>query len=57
MSATSTWTFLLISAGSISMWIFFAFWRVAGEIAGNAVVEAHTEGQQQIGLLDRVVDP
>ncbi len=31
--------------------------RVAGKVAGDAVVEAHAEGEQQIGLLDRVVDP
>ena len=31
--------------------------RVAGEVAGDAVVEAHAEGEQQVGLLDGVVDP
>ena len=31
--------------------------RVGGEVAGDAVVEAHAEGDQQVGLLDRVVDP
>ncbi len=28
--------------------------RVAGEVAGDAVVEAHPEGEQQIGLLNGV---
>ncbi len=28
--------------------------RVAGEVAGDAVVEAHAEGEQQVGLLDGV---
>ena len=31
--------------------------RVVGEVAGDAVVEAHAEGEQQVGLLDGVVDP
>ena len=31
--------------------------RVAGEVAGDAVVEAHAEGEQEVGLLDGVVDP
>src|ERR1039457_498558 len=31
--------------------------RVAGEVAGDAVVEAHAEGEQQVRLLDGVVDP
>ena len=31
--------------------------RVAGEVAGDAVVEAHPEGEQEVGLLDGVVDP
>ncbi len=30
---------------------------VAGEVAGDAVVEAHAEGEQEVGLLDGVVDP
>src|SRR5947208_1375315 len=31
--------------------------RVAGEIAGDTVVEAHTEGEKEVGLLDSVVYP
>ena len=31
--------------------------RVVGEVAGDAVVEAHAEGEQEVGLLDGVVDP
>ena len=30
---------------------------VVGEVAGDAVVEAHAEGEEQVGLLDGVVDP
>ncbi len=57
MRATSTRTFLLISVGSISMWIFLELGRVLGEVAGDAVVEAHAEGEEEVGLLDGVVDP
>ena len=39
------------------MWIFFALRRVGLQVAGDAIVEAHAEGQQQIGLLNRGVDP
>ena len=31
--------------------------RVGLQIAGDAVVEAHAEGEQQVGFLDGVVDP
>ena len=31
--------------------------RIAGEHTGNAVVEAHAAGDQQVGLLDGLVDP
>ena len=55
--ATSTFTFLLISAGVDFDVDFFRVGRVAGEVAGDAVVEAHAEGEEQIGLLDGVVDP
>ncbi len=30
---------------------------VVGEVAGDAVVEAHAEGEEEVGLLDGVVDP
>ena len=50
-------TFLLISAGSSSTWIFFALTRVGLEVAGDAVVEAHAERDEEVGLLDRLVDP
>jgi hypothetical protein len=30
---------------------------VGGKIAGDAIVKAHAEGQQQVGLLDGVVNP
>ena len=39
------------------MWIFFALRRVGLQVAGDAIVEAHAEGEQQVGLLDRGVDP
>ena len=56
-SATSTVTFLLISDGSMSMWIFLRVRRVGLEVAGDAIVEAHAERDQQVGFLDRDVDP
>ena len=31
--------------------------RVVGKVAGDAVVEAHAEGEQQIGFLNRMVYP
>ena len=31
--------------------------RVGLQIARDAIVEAHAEGEQQIGFLDRVIDP
>ena len=31
--------------------------RVGLEVAGDAIVEAHAERHQQVGFLDRVVDP
>ena len=31
--------------------------RVAGEDAGNAVIESHAAGDEQVGLLDGLVDP
>ncbi len=30
---------------------------VVGKVAGDAVVEAHPEGEEQVGLLNGVVDP
>ena len=53
---TSTLTFLLISAGSMSTWITCAPGRVALEVAGDPVVEAHAQGDEQIGVLDGLVD-
>ena len=53
-AATSTRTFLLISAGSSSQWIFFARCRVGLELAGDAIVEAHAERDDEVGLLDGV---
>ena len=35
----------------------FGVGGVAGEVAGDAVVEAHAEGEEEIGMLDGVVDP
>ena len=32
-------------------------WGRSGEVAGDAVVEAHAEGEQEVGFLDGVVDP
>ena len=50
-------TFLSISAGSISTWIFLRARRIRLEIAGDAIVEAHAERDDQVGLLDGVIDP
>ena len=55
--ATSARTFLCSSDGSMSMWIFFACGAYERQLAGDAIVEAHAEGQQQVGFLDRFVDP
>ena len=41
----------------MSTWIFFALRRVGLEVAGDAIVEAHAERDQQVGFLDRRVDP
>ena len=54
---TSTGTFLPISAASMSTWIFFALRRVGLEVAGDAIVEAHAERDQQVGFLNGRVDP
>ena len=35
----------------------FGVGGVLGEVAGDAVVEAHAEGEEEVGLLDGVVDP
>ena len=41
----------------MSMWIFLAFGAYARQLAGDAIVEPHAEGDQQVGVLDGVVDP
>src|ERR1700730_1768086 len=33
------------------------FLRVGAQIAGDAIVKAHTDGDEQISFLDRVIDP
>ncbi len=48
---------MLISLGSISTWIFLEWGEYLVEVAGDAVVEAHAEGEEEVGLLDGVVDP
>jgi hypothetical protein len=55
--AESTLTFLLNSAGSISTWIFLALRRVGFEVAGDPIVEAHAERDQEVGFLNRRVHP
>ena len=47
--------FLLISDGSMSMWTILPCLANSRHLAGHAVVEAHAEGQQQVGLVDGVV--
>ena len=31
--------------------------RVSAEVAGNAIVEAHADGDEKVGLLNSVIDP
>jgi len=33
------------------------FGRITGEDAGNAVIESHAAGDEQVGLLDGLIDP
>ena len=35
----------------------FCIGRVSFQRTGDAIVEAHAKGQQQVGFLDRVIDP
>ncbi len=39
----------------MSMWTILPCLAELGDLAGHAVVEPHAEGEQQIGLVDRVV--
>ena len=57
MSATSTLTFLLISARIDFDVNLLGVGRVGLQVAGNAVVKAHAQGDQQVGFLDGVVHP
>ena len=41
-----------ISETSISTWIFFDAGSVVLQVSGDAVVEAHAEGEEEVGLLD-----
>ena len=43
--------FLPISAGSMSAWMTAAFGAKDDELAGHAIVEPGTEGDQEVGLL------
>ena len=47
--ARSTLTFLLISEGSISKWIFLALGVVGFNVAGDTVVKTHPKSQDQVG--------
>ena len=46
---------LLISDGSMSMWTILPCLANSRDLAGHAIVEAHAEGQQQVGLVDGIV--
>ena len=48
-------TFLEISAGSMSMWMNFALRGELGELAGDPVVEAGADRDDQVGVVHRVV--
>ena len=48
-------TFLEISAGSMSMWMNFARGANSRQLAGDAVVEAGADRDDQVGLVHRVV--
>ena len=49
---------VLINLGGIDLNMnFLGIGRVGLEIAGHAIVEAHAEGQQQVGLLNRLIHP
>ena len=55
MSAASTFTFLLIS-DAINFDVNFArVPRVGAQVAGDAIVKAHADGDQQVGFLNRVL--
>ena len=48
---TSAMRFLEISAGSMSAWITLASGANDRQLAGDAVVEAGAEGDDEVGLL------
>ena len=49
---------VLVDFGGVDFDVdLFGVGGVAGEVAGDAVVEAHAEGEEEVGLLDGVVDP
>ncbi len=57
MIATSTFTFLLISERIHFDVNLAGVAGVGAQVAGDAIVEAHADGDQQIGFLDGVIDP
>ena len=52
---TSTLTFLLTLAGSMSTWTILAFMANSVELAGDAIVEASADGDDEVGLGHRHV--
>ena len=49
---------ILVDLGGVDLDVnLFRVGGVMGEIAGDAVFEAHPEGEKEVGLLDGVVDP
>ncbi len=57
MRATSARTFLLISEGSISMWIFFALGAYWARLPVTRSSKRMPKAEKEVGLLDGVVDP
>ena len=56
-SATSTRTFLLISAGSSSPWIFLRVGAYVSSLPVTRSSKRMPSAIEQVGLLDRLVDP
>ena len=49
---------VLVDLGGVDLDVdLFCVLRVVGEVAGDAVVEAHAEGEEEVRFLDGVVDP
>jgi len=47
---------LVDSARSISMWILRGALGVSTQVAGDAVIKTHADGNEEVGFLYRVID-